>query len=107
MKKQRSGCLLGATFVPEGKLGFIPGSVGAASHVVESLGNAGELNSSPNHTGRNFSRAVARRQFSASDLRVAMVRFEYGGADALTNRIPAAYQVVSDAALLVQVRHTL
>lgn len=101
----------GAISAREGELGLIPGSMGTASYVVEGLGNEVALNSSPHGAGRAHSRSAARRQFTASDLREAMVGIEYRDTDAFIDEIPAAYkpidQVMEDAASLVRVRHTL
>ena len=101
----------GAISAQEGELGLIPGSMGTASYVVEGLGNAVALHSSPHGAGRNFSRSAARKQFTASDLREAMVGIEYRDTDAFIDEIPAAYkpidQVMADASSLVKVRHTL
>lgn len=101
----------GAISAREGQLGLIPGSMGTASYVVEGLGNAVALHSSPHGAGRNFSRSAARKQFTASDLREAMVGIEYRDTDAFIDEIPAAYkpidQVMADASSLVKVRHTL
>ena len=94
--------------------------MGTASHVVEGLGNAVALESSPHGAGREssphgagreFSRSAARRTCTADDLRTAMVGIEYRDTDAFIDEIPAAYkpidQVMADAADLVTVRHTL
>ena len=101
----------GAISAREGELGLIPGSMGTASYVVEGLGNAVALCSSPHGAGRNFSRSAARKQFTAADLREAMVGIEYRDTDAFIDEIPAAYkpidQVMADASSLVKVRHTL
>jgi tRNA-splicing ligase RtcB (3'-phosphate/5'-hydroxy nucleic acid ligase) len=101
----------GAISAREGEAGLIPGSMGTASYVVEGLGNAVALCSSPHGAGRNFSRSAARRQFTGDDLRAAMVGIEYRDTDAFIDEIPAAYkpidQVMADASDLVRVRHTL
>ncbi len=101
----------GAISAREGELGLIPGSMGTASYAVEVLGNPVALHSSPHGAERNYSRSAARRQFTASDLRAAMVGIEYRDTDAFIDEIPAAYtpidQVMADAAPLVRVRHTL
>ncbi len=85
--------------------------MGTASYVVSGLGNKVALNSAPHGAGRNFSRSAARRQFSAEDLRSAMVGIEYRDTDAFIDEIPAAYkdidQVMADAVDLVEIRHTL
>ena len=101
----------GAISAREGQLGLIPGSMGTASYVVEGLGNVEALHSSPHGAGRNHSRSMARKLFSADELRAAMVGIEYRDTDAFIDEIPAAYkpidQVMADAGDLVAVRHTL
>ncbi|MCB2413073.1 RtcB family protein [Demequina sp. TTPB684] len=101
----------GAILAREGEWGLIPGSMGTASYVVQGLGNAVALNSSPHGAGRVFSRTAARKQFTREDLRASMVGIEYKDSDAFIDEIPAAYkdidQVMADAADLVEIRHTL
>lgn len=101
----------GAISARLGEPGLIPGSMGTASYVVSGLGNEVALASSPHGAGRAYSRSSARRQFTADDLRSAMVGIEYRDTDAFIDEIPAAYkpidQVMADAASLVEVRHTL
>jgi len=101
----------GAISAREGEWGLIPGSMGTASYVVQGLGNAVALNSSPHGAGRVFSRTAARKQFTMEDLRASMVGIEYKDSDAFIDEIPAAYkdidQVMADAADLVEIRHTL
>ncbi|WP_158865222.1 RtcB family protein [Leifsonia sp. AG29] len=101
----------GAISAQAGELGLIPGSMGTASYVVEGLGNASALQSSPHGAGRNFSRSAARRTFTHDQLREAMKGIEYRDTDAFLDEIPAAYkpidQIMVDAAELVKVRHKL
>jgi tRNA-splicing ligase RtcB len=101
----------GAIAADEGRPGLIPGSMGTASYVVEGLGNAASLNSSPHGAGRAYSRSAARRRFTHEQLREAMVGIEFRDTDAFLDEIPAAYkdidQVMSDASDLVRIRHTL
>jgi tRNA-splicing ligase RtcB (3'-phosphate/5'-hydroxy nucleic acid ligase) len=101
----------GAISAREGQLGLIPGSMGTASYVVEGLGNEVALHSSPHGAGRNHSRSMARKLFTADELREAMAGIEYRDTDAFIDEIPAAYkpidQVMADAADLVTIRHTL
>ena len=101
----------GAIAANEGQWGLIPGSMGTASYVVQGLGNAVALNSSPHGAGRLFSRSKARQTFSQDDLREAMVGIEYKDSAAFIDEIPGAYkdidQVMADAADLVEIRHTL
>jgi tRNA-splicing ligase RtcB (3'-phosphate/5'-hydroxy nucleic acid ligase) len=101
----------GAISTRLGEAGLIPGSMGTASYVVEGLGNPVALQSSPHGAGREYSRSAARKAFTADDLRRAMVGIEYRDTDAFIDEIPAAYkpidQVMTDAASLVTIRHTL
>jgi tRNA-splicing ligase RtcB len=101
----------GAISARLGEPGLIPGSMGTASYVVEGLGNAVALDSSPHGAGRMYSRTAARKTFTHAQLRAAMVGIEYRDTDAFLDEIPAAYKdidrVMEDAASLVSVRHTL
>lgn len=101
----------GAIQADLGRPGLIPGSMGTASYVVEGLGNALSLNSSPHGAGREHSRSAARKLFTHEQLREAMTGIEYRDTDAFLDEIPAAYKpidrVMADAADLVTVRHTL
>lgn len=101
----------GAISAKEGELGLIPGSMGAASYVVEGLGNALALNSSPHGAGRNHSRTVAKKLFTRADLDERMAGIAWGQSDAFLDEHPLAYkdidQVMADAADLVRPLHTL
>lgn len=103
----RKGAINAAT----GVAGLIPGSMGAASYIVEGLGNPVSLNSAPHGAGRVFSRNQARKQFTAEDLRVRMAGIEYRDTDAFIDEHPLAYKdidvIMNDAADLVAIRHTL
>lgn len=101
----------GAINAEAGTWGLIPGSMGAASYVVEGKGNPLSLNSAPHGAGRNFSRTKARKQFTHEQLRERMAGIEWRDSEAFLDEIPDAYkdidQVMADAADLVTVRHTL
>jgi tRNA-splicing ligase RtcB (3'-phosphate/5'-hydroxy nucleic acid ligase) len=101
----------GAISAKLGEPGLIPGSMGTASYVVTGKGNAMALESSPHGAGRRFSRTTARKTFTHEQLREAMIGIEFRDTDAFLDEIPQAYkdidQVMSDAADLVEVRHTL
>lgn len=101
----------GAIQADAGRPGLIPGSMGTASYVVVGLGNPLSLNSSPHGAGRQHSRSAARRLFTQGQLREAMAGIEFRDTAAFIDEIPAAYKdidtVMSDAADLVTVRHTL
>jgi tRNA-splicing ligase RtcB len=101
----------GAIDASEGTPGLIPGSMGTRSYVVVGKGNALSLNSSPHGAGREYSRARAKKTFTADDLKTAMAGIEYRDTDAFIDEIPQAYKdidvVMEDAKDLVEVRHTL
>jgi tRNA-splicing ligase RtcB (3'-phosphate/5'-hydroxy nucleic acid ligase) len=67
--------------------------------------------SSPHGAGRRYSRLAARKAFTQDDLRLAMKGIEYRDSAAFVDEIPQAYKdidvVMSDAADLVDIRHTL
>jgi tRNA-splicing ligase RtcB len=100
----------GAISAKEGEPGLIPGSMGAASYVVEGLGNPLALNSAPHGAGRIHSRSSARKTFTHDDLRERMAGIEWRDSSAFLDEHPDAYQdveqVMADAADLVKIRHT-
>lgn len=101
----------GAISAKAGEMGLIPGSMGAASYVVEGLGNRLSLCSSPHGAGRNFSRSAARKRFTREDLDQRMTGIAWGESDAFLDEHPEAYKdidvVMADADDLVKVVHTL
>ncbi len=101
----------GAIEARAGQPGLIPGSMGTASYVVSGLGYPPALHSAPHGAGRAYSRAAARRTFTHAQLREAMAGIEFRDTEAFLDEIPAAYkdidQVMTDAARLVEIRHTL
>lgn len=101
----------GAIDATEGRMGLIPGSMGAASYVVEGKGNRLALNSSPHGAGREYSRSAAKKKFTREDLDERMSGIVWGNSDAFLDEHPHAYKdidvVMADAADLVEIRHTL
>lgn len=103
----------GAIDASYGKLGLIPGSMGAASYVVEGRGNMMSLWSAPHGAGRNYSRNAAKRQFSMADLEDRMTAngTEWRHTDAFLDEHPLAYKdigvVMNDARDLVTPLHAL
>ncbi|GAB3359014.1 RtcB family protein [Modestobacter lapidis] len=101
----------GAISARKGQWGLIPGSMGTASYVVVGKGNVPALMSSPHGAGRNHSRTAARRLFTRADLDQRMTGIAWGRSNAFLDEHPDAYKdidvVMSDAADLVEVRHTL
>ena len=103
----RKGAIDAGLSVP----GLIPGSMGAASYVVEGRGNRLALNSSPHGAGREYGRRHAQRTFTYDQLVESMKGIEWSGSAEFIDEIPSAYKdidvVMHDAADLVKVRHTL
>jgi tRNA-splicing ligase RtcB len=101
----------GAIDAHEGVQGLIPGSMGAASYVVEGLGNADGLFSAPHGAGRMMSRSKAKRAFDMDDLTARMDGIEWRHTDAFLDEHPLAYKdidvVMADAAELVKTRYLL
>lgn len=100
----------GAIRAREGDRGLIPGSMGAASYVVEGKGNTPAFDTAPHGAGRKFSRAEARRRFTMEDYDQQMVGIEARRDQAFIDEIPAAYKpidlVMEQSAELVDVRRT-
>jgi tRNA-splicing ligase RtcB len=100
----------GAISAKAGEPGLIPGSMGAASYVVEGLGNRLALNSAPHGAGRIHSRSSARKTFTHEDLRERMAGIEWRDSSAFLDEHPDAYkdidQVMTDAADLVTIKRT-
>lgn len=101
----------GAIDASKGTMGLIPGSMGAASYIVEGKGNALSLNSSPHGAGRNYSRSAAKEKFTMAELETAMKGIEWRHSTAFLDEAPEAYKdidvIMRDAADLVKIRHTL
>lgn len=101
----------GAIDATAGRLGLIPGSMGAASYVVEGLGDKLSLNSAPHGAGRNHSRSAAKKLFTREDLDARMAGVAWGNSDAFLDEHPDAYKdvdvVMRDAERLVRPLHTL
>src|SRR5699024_11202481 len=91
----------GAIRARNGDMASIPGSMGAASYIVEGKGNADALDSAPHGAGRQYSRRAARRNFSRDDLRKAMVGIEYRDTDKFID------EIMEDSKDLVTIRHSL
>ena len=77
---------MGAISARFGELRLIPGSMGTAAYVVDGLGDPVALRSSPHGAGREHSRSVARKTFTASELRTAMEGIEHRDTDAFITR---------------------
>ena len=96
-----------------GEAGIIPGSMGAASYIVEGLGNPASWQSCSHGAGRTMSRSKAKKALSADSLAEAMAGKAWLAGDAarLVDEHPSAYkdidQVMANQTDLVRVRHQL
>ena len=103
----------GAIRARVGDLGVIPGSMGAASYIVEGLGNSLSYNSCSHGAGRTMSRNAARKSLLTNDLERAMtgIAWNRDKANQLLDESPAAYKpietVMEDQKDLATIKHTL
>jgi tRNA-splicing ligase RtcB len=103
----------GAIRAREGDLGVIPGSMGAASYIVEGLGNPASFTSASHGAGRRMSRTKARAELDFDDFAARMEgrTWQADQAKTLLDEHPSAYkdiyQVMEDQRDLVVVKHTL
>ena len=97
----------GAIDAHAGKLGLIPGSMGAKSYIVRGKGSATGLCSAPHGAGRRYSRTKAKALFTVDDLAQQMRGIEYRHGEQWIDEIPSCYKpidvVLADAADLVEV----
>ena len=103
----------GAIRARQGDLGVIPGSMGAASYIVEGLGNPASYESCSHGAGRRMSRGQARRTLDVETFRAEMGDRAWLGKQAgkLIDEDPRAYkdidQVMEDQRDLATIRHRL
>lgn len=82
----------GAIRAGAGELGIVPGSMGAASYLVEGLGNPESFSSSAHGAGRRYGRKESFRRFTVEDLKretEGIVCRKDGG---VLDEIPSAYK---------------
>jgi tRNA-splicing ligase RtcB len=82
----------GAIRLANGDMGFIPGSMGTASYVVEGRGNEHAFCSCAHGGGRAMSRAAAARSISQKQLRESMDGILCAHDGLLLDEAPAAYK---------------
>ena len=102
----------GAIDASAGRMGLIPGSMGAESYVVRGKGNRLALDTAPHGAGRAYSRSQARKLFGLAELSEAMGDRVWGNSADFADEHPDAYKPVGqvvkvDSADLVEVVHTL
>ena len=98
----------GAINAEKGRLGIIPGSMGAETHIVVGKGCEEAYNTAPHGAGRILARGAARRSLSLDDFKEQMGQRTWldRDADKLLDEAPQAYkpiaQVMEDSADLVE-----
>ena len=98
----------GAINAEKGRLGIIPGSMGAETHIVVGKGCEEAYNTAPHGAGRILARGAARRNLNLSDFKEQMGQRTWlnRDADKLLDEAPQAYkpiaQVMEDSADLVE-----
>lgn len=101
----------GAVQAQTGRLGIIPGSMGAKSYIVEGLGNPESFNSCSHGAGRRMSRGKAKEQITVEQHEEATKGVECRKDEGVLDESPAAYKDI-DAVMeaqkdLVKVKYTL
>ena len=101
----------GAVAANTGQLGIIPGSMGAASYIVEGLGNPDSFCSCAHGAGRAMSRREAKKRYKVADLVYQTKGVECRKDAGVLDEIPSAYkdidEVMENQADLVEIRHRL
>lgn len=105
----------GAIRARTGDRGVIPGSMGAASFIVEGLGNPASYNSASHGAGRRLGRKQAHRELTVEEFAKSMdeqgIKWDSHNAKSLLDEAPLAYkdidQVMEDQKDLVVVKHRL
>lgn len=98
----------GAINAEPGTMGLIPGSMGAATHIVKGKGNLDSYSSAPHGAGRMMSRTAARSRLDLEEFRSQMVGkvWDDRNAKRLLDEAPLAYKpietVMEDAKDLVE-----
>jgi len=98
----------GAIDASEGKMGIIPGSMGAATYIVRGRGNEDAYCTSPHGAGRVMGRKQAHRTLSTEEFRQQMHGKTWLDRDAkkLLDEAPSAYkpieQVIEDSKDLIE-----
>jgi tRNA-splicing ligase RtcB len=98
----------GAIDASAGKMGIIPGSMGAATYIVRGKGNAESYNTSPHGAGRLLGRNAARKALDIETFKAQMAGRTWLDRDAakLLDEAPRAYKpietVIADSADLVE-----
>ena len=98
----------GAIDATPDRMGIVPGSMGAATHIVKGKGNLDSYSSAPHGAGRMLSRTAAKRQLDLEEFKSQMEDrvWDDRNAKALLDEAPLAYKpietVMEDAKDLVE-----
>jgi tRNA-splicing ligase RtcB len=84
----------GAINAEKGRMGIIPGSMGAKSYIVRGLGNPDSFNSAPHGAGRRMSRGAAKKKFTLDDLKEQTSGVECRKDRGVLDEIPGAYKPI-------------
>jgi len=82
----------GAVNAEEGRMGIIPGSMGAKSFIVRGLGNPESYNSCSHGAGRRMSRGQAKKHFTVKDLEKQTAGVECRKDRDVLDEIPKSYK---------------
>lgn len=103
----------GAIDASVGRMGIIPGSMGAATYIVRGKGNTESYNTSAHGAGRLLGRNVARKTLDLDAFKAGMAGKTWLERDAerLLDEAPAAYKpietVIADSVDLIEPVHVL
>lgn len=101
----------GAVNAEKGRLGIIPGSMGAKSFIVRGLGNQESFCSCSHGAGRTMSRTAAKRAVSLAEHHADTAHVECRRDEAVIDETPRAYKdidaVMAAQSDLVEIVHTL
>jgi tRNA-splicing ligase RtcB len=86
----------GAIHAGAGRMGIIPGSMGASSFIVRGLGNGDAYESASHGAGRRMSRSKARKQFTVEDLAAQTAGVECRKDGGVVDEIPGAYKDIDE-----------
>ncbi|CAM3153305.1 RtcB family protein [Stackebrandtia soli] len=86
----------GAIHAGAGRMGIIPGSMGASSFIVRGLGNRAAYESASHGAGRRMSRNKARKLFTADDLAAQTEGVECRKDSGVVDEIPSAYKDIDE-----------
>ena len=86
----------GAINAEKGRMGVIPGSMGATTHIVKGLGCEEALNTAPHGAGRIRSRGAAKRELDVGAFKAQMKgkTWQDRDAESLLDEAPGAYKPI-------------